>query len=121
MDWMEKVNQAIGYVENHLTEEIDLEEISRITLCPAALFQSFFVLTAGITLTEYIRRRLSCAARDLMKAPKKIIDLASQYGYESPDAFCVAFKRQYGVTPSQARKSGGELPAYSRIFITRCV
>lgn len=100
MDWMEKVNQAIGYVENHLTEEIDPEEISRITLCPAALFQRFFVLAAGITLTEYIRRRrLSCAARDLVKTPKKIIDLAYQYGYESPDAFCVAFKRQYGVTP----------------------
>lgn len=119
MDWMEKVNQAIGYVENHLTEEIDPEEISRITLCPAALFQRFFVLAAGITLTEYIRRRrLSCAARDLVKTSKKVIDLAYQYGYESPDAFCVAFKRQYGVTPSQARKSGRELPPYHRLFFT---
>lgn len=71
MDWMEKVNQAIGYVENHLTEEIDLEEISRITLCPAALFQRFFVLTAGITLTEYIRRRLSCAAPGSGESPEK--------------------------------------------------
>lgn len=121
MDWIERLNQAVGYIDKNLDGEIDYNEISRITLSPIALFQRFFVLSTGITLAEYIRRRkLSCALDDLRNtnAVFKVIDIALKYGYESSDAFCVAFKRLYGITPSQARKTGQTLKHYDRIFFT---
>ena len=119
MDWIERLNQAIGYIEKNLDGDISYEEISRITTSPIGLFQRFFVLTAGITLAEYIRRRkLSRALSDLQKDNAKVIDVAVKYGWESSDAFYVAFKRLYGMAPSQARTTDKQLRQYNRIYFT---
>ena len=119
MDWVEGLNQAVAYIDKNLDGEIDYGEISRLTFTPISLFQRFFAITAGITLTEYIRRRkLTKALNDLQKTDAKVIDIAFKYGYESSDAFCVAFKRLYGITPSQARTTDKILKQYDRIFFT---
>ena len=123
MDWISRLNQAIGYMERNLDGEIDYEEVARIAVCPIGLFQRFFVLTAGYTLTEYIRRRrLSRALEELCASDQKIVDIALKYGYETSDAFGVAFKRLYGVTPTKARQSGGDgLRHYDRIYFTLAI
>lgn len=119
MDWVERLNRAIAYIDKNLDGDISYEEISRITASPIALFQRFFVLMTGITLAEYIRRRrLTCALTDLQATGEKVIDIAVKYGYDSADAFCVAFKRLYGVTPSRARKTGRALQRYDRVLFT---
>ena len=46
---------------------------------------------------------------------EKIIDIAFRFGYGSSDAFSVAFKRLYGVTPTDARLSDVILKPYPRI------
>lgn len=118
MDWISRLNQAIDYIENNLDSDMDLSELSRITACPIGLFQRFFVLTVGYTLTEYIRRRrLACALHELCATDKKVIDIALKYGYETSDAFGVAFKRLYNVSPTQARQIGEYgLRYYGRIY-----
>jgi len=120
MDWISRLNQAIGYIERNLEGDIDYDEVAHITLCPIGLFQRLFVLAAGYTLTEYIRRRkLSHALEDLRETDQKVVDIALNYGYETSDAFGVAFKRLYGVTPTQARQSSSdELRHYDRIYFT---
>ena len=119
MNWVEQLNRAIAYIDENLDGDISYEEISRITASPIAMFQRFFVLMTGITLAEYIRRRrLTRALHDLQSTGEKVIDIAVKYGYESADAFCVAFKRLYGLTPSQARKTGRQLPHYDRLLFT---
>ena len=106
INWVERLNYALAYIDNNLCDEIDFNEISRIAACPAETLQRFFVLNTGITLTEYIRRRkLHEAFIELQNTNEKVIDIAIKYGYESPDAFSVAFKRIYGVSPSMARNS----------------
>ena len=104
VNWVERLNYALAYIDNNLCDEIDFNEISRITVCPVETLQRFFVLNTGITLTEYIRRRkLHEAFIELKNTDNKIIDIAVKYGYDSPDAFSVAFKRIYGVAPAIAR------------------
>lgn len=116
MEWVNRMNQAIDYVENNLNQEIDYEEISRIMGCPFSVFQRSFTQITGISLSEYVRnRKLTCAAYDLQNTDYKIIDLAMKYGYESSDAFSVAFKRMHGVMPAVARKSGAKLAFYCRL------
>ena len=119
MDWIEKLNQAIYYIDKNLDNKIDYDEISRIIASPIALFQRFFAISTGITLAEYIRRRkLTNALNDLRRTDEKVIDIAIKYGYESSDAFCVAFKRLFSITPSQAKKTSKDLKKYDRIFFT---
>lgn len=118
MDWIERLNQAVWYIEQNLDGNIDYNEISRITVSPIALFQRFFVLSTGITLAEYIRRRkLTRALIDLQNTDLKVLDIAVKYGYESSDTFCIAFKRLYGITPSQA-KTAENLKRYDRVYFT---
>ena len=116
MDWVDRINTAINYVENNLSHEIDEKEISKITACSFTLFQGSFTQITGISLSEYIRRRkLTCAAYDIQNTDEKMIDIALKYGYQSADAFSVAFKRLHGVNPMDAKKLGVKLTFYCRL------
>ena len=119
MEWVERMNQIVDYIEDHLCEELDYEAVGRIAACPMGLVQRFFVLMTDIPLSEYVRRRrLTCAAYELGSTDQKIIDIAIKYGYDSADAFCVAFKRLHGVTPTMARQPETKLKSYFRLSFT---
>lgn len=86
------MKNAIDYIENNLTNEIEYERIAQIALCSQYHFQRMFSFLIGVALSEYIRRRrLTLAAFDLQNSSEKIIDIALKYGYNSPDSFSRAF------------------------------
>ena len=119
MEWINKVNQAISYVEKNLCGKIQYNEIERIILSPIDVLQKFFMLNAGITLTEYIRRRkLNEAVKTLRNSNEKIIDIAIKLGYGSSDSFSLAFKKLYGISPSEARISYATLKPFPRIMFS---
>lgn len=116
MEWIERLNSAINYIEESLTEEIDYDELSKITLCSSYHFQRMFAYMADVSLSEYIRRRkMSRAAADLQDEKSKVIDIALKYGYDSPTAFNRAFQRIHGIAPSEVRENGHSLKAYPPI------
>lgn len=116
MDWLDRMNGAVSFIEEHLTEELDIEEVARKACCSVYQFQRMFSFITEVPLSEYIRRRrLTLAAFELQGSEIKIIDLALKYGYESPISFTRAFQNQHGVTPSLARGKSVQLTAYSRI------
>lgn len=93
MEWIERLNSAINYIEEHLTDEIDYERLGEIACCSAYHFQRMFTYMAGMPLSEYIRRRkMSLAAVDLQSTDVKVLDVALKYGYSSPTAFNRAFQ-----------------------------
>jgi len=117
MDWQMKMNQALNYIEVNLSSEIKLEVAAQIAGCSAWEFQRMFSFVTHTSLGEYIRaRRLSCAAVELQTSDRKIIDIALDYGYDSPAAFSRAFSRQFGVSPSSARGNGVKLEPYPKII-----
>ncbi len=113
MDTMKHLNLAMRYIEENLTEEIDFKELSRIACCSEYHFKRVFSFLAGMSLGDYIRRRkIDCATILLRDENKKVIDVAMQLGYESPDAFTKSFQNIHNVTPSQARKGNTNLKAF---------
>jgi len=107
MEWIDRLNSAIRYMEEHLTDEIDYEQLGRIACCSSWHFQRMFSYMAGIPLSEYIRRRkMSLAAVDLLSSDARIIDIAEKYGYRSPTAFNRAFQSIHGTAPSSVRQEG---------------
>ena len=116
MNWYERMNNAIAYIEEHLCDSIDWEEIAKITGQSPGNFQRAFSIVTNISVFEYIRRRrLTLAAFALQNGDTKVLDIALQYGYESPEAFARAFRELHGMTPSQARQQGLPLKAFPRI------
>ncbi|SEN22045.1 AraC family transcriptional regulator [Lihuaxuella thermophila] len=116
MDLLKRMNAALNYIEENLTNDIDFKEVARLAFCSEYHFKRMFSFLAGVTLSEYIRRRrLTLAAFELINSDKKVIDIAIKYGYSSPDSFTRAFQSLHGVTPSEARMNGQLLKAYPRM------
>jgi AraC family transcriptional regulator len=117
MEWLERMNRAIDYIEANLTEEIQLRETAHMACCSSYQFQRMFSFITDVTLSEYIRRRrLTLAALDLQRDDlAKVIDVALKYGYESPISFARAFHALHGITPTMARHEGIALKAYPRL------
>jgi len=113
MDSLKKMNEALHYVEDNLTSEIDFKEVARLALCSDYHFQRMFSFLSGVTLSEYIRRRrLTLAAFELINNNIKVIDVAVKYGYSSRDSFTRAFQSLHGVTPTEARNNSQCLKSY---------
>jgi AraC family transcriptional regulator len=111
MEWIDRLNQAVDYLEGHL-EAPDLGEAARIACCSPYHFQRMFTLLAGAPLSEYVRRRkMSRAAADLQHG-ERIVDVALKYGYSSPTAFNRAFQVVHGLPPSAAKTPGAVLKSH---------
>ncbi|NMO94287.1 AraC family transcriptional regulator [Paenibacillus lemnae] len=116
MDWLDRMNHAMDYIETHLTEAVDYDQAALLACCSTYHFQRMFSFITNVPLSEYIRRRrLTLAAFELQQSSTKIIDIAAKYGYESPEAFSRAFKKMQGVMPISARDKGVSLKAYPRL------
>lgn len=113
MEWLNRLTEAIAYLEDHLEDDIDLARMAQIACCSPFHFQRMFSYLAEVPLGEYIRRRkMTRAAEDLQHEGERIIDIALKYGYDSPTAFNRAFQSVHGIAPSEARKPGTVLKAY---------
>lgn len=106
MDYRKALEQAVVYIEGHLGEAIRVEQVA------AAAGYSYYHLTRqfaavlGESVGSYIKkRRLASAAKGLLYTDEKIIELALQNGFESPEAFSRAFKAAYRVSPQTYRKN----------------
>ena len=116
MNWYERMNNAINYIEENLTGQVNFDVISKITCQSAVNFQRTFSIVTDITVNEYIRRRrMTLAAFEMQNSKIKVIDVAMKYGYESPEAFTRAFKEIHGISPMAARKEGIQLKSYPRL------
>ena len=118
MDWLTGIQKAIRYIEDHITEDLDYNEIAKEAACSQFYFQRIFGILCGISLSEYIRnRRLTLAGNELVTTDQRIIDIALKYGYESPESFTRAFSKFHGISPSLARKDGSKLKSFSPLSV----
>lgn len=68
---------AIEYIEDNLTSDIDFNIVARKAKCSSYHFQRMFSSLIGIPLSEYIRRRrLTLAAFEIQNSDGKITDIA---------------------------------------------
>jgi len=116
MDWIERLNKVTEYIEDNLTDDIQMESLARIAYCSVYEFSRVFSFAAGMSVSEYIRRRrLSQAVFDIQNGSESIVDISLKYRYESQATFTRAFKELHGQTPAMARKNGVTLKTYPKI------
>ena len=116
MDWPDRMDCAMDYIEENLAGNIDFAQAAKMACCSTYHFQRMFSFITGTPLSEYIRRRkLTTAAYELQNTNAKVIDIAFRFGYESSEAFSRAFHKLHGVLPTYARKKGVILKVYPRL------
>lgn len=115
---IENVTAAIHYIENHLTEKIDLEMVANALHYSKFHLHHIFTDTVGLTIHEYIQRRqLTEAAKRLVFSNQPILEISLTAGYDSQQSFTTVFKAMYKKTPSQYRKDRSFYPLQLRYIL----
>jgi len=119
MEFLEKMNAAMGYIEDHLAREIDYRELAALVGCSEYHLSRMFPFLTGQSLSLYIRRRrLTQAALELGDPHRELLEVAVKYGYSSVDAFSRAFREVHGTTPSQARDHRVPVKSFAKLAFT---
>lgn len=118
MELIQTIQSAIDYMEAHIAEPVTYADVAKSLYLSGFHFHRMFSMVTGMTPAEYMRRRrLSLAGEALSAAGGKVLDVALQYGYDSPESFTKAFTRFHGITPSAARRSGAVLRQFNRLSV----
>lgn len=110
-EWSEAVQRMIYWIEEHLTENLSLVELSeQVGYSPYYCSRQFHRIV-GMTVKSYIAgRRLAKAAVEVRDSNERILDIAIKYGYSSQEAFTRAFVNAYDCTPAAYRKNPTPIP-----------
>lgn len=105
MEWLSCIKTVLQTVEDDLQGELDLNTLAqKVYLSPFYLQKGFQIMT-GYSIGEYVRgRRLYEAAQRLLSTDDRIIDIAQDFGYDTPESFTRAFARFHGASPGAVRK-----------------
>ena len=99
---LEAVNRMQDYINQHLYEEINLTELSKISLFSPWYSHRLFTQIVGYTIADYIRKlRLTKSVLKLRDDSDKITTIAFEIGFKSVDGYQRAFFREFGYTPKE--------------------
>lgn len=119
MDYFERINRAIKFIEKNLKEKIRLDDIANEACFSKFHFHRIFRAMAGETAGDYIRRRrLTNASLDLIYTKESILSIAIDYKFESQASFTRAFKDMYGITPRKYRANNINCSVYGKNELT---
>jgi len=107
MNYLDRVQRGVDFIEARLDEPIELAEIAEVAGLSQWHFQRIFRGLTSETLKTYVRsRRMAVALERLVTTDLRVLDIAVAAGFESQEAFARAFKKAFGMTPSEYRQIG---------------
>lgn len=100
----DNISAAVKYIEAHPMEPVSIEKLAGLTGYSVDHFAHYFRKSTGLSVAAFVRRqRLALAARELLGdvTPSQI---ASKYGFETHSGFSKAFKKLYGISPTEYKE-----------------
>ena len=98
----------LKYVETNYMRKITIAEVAASVEFSESHFMRYFKEVMGTSFIDYLREyRLTMAARLLIASDADILNIAEEVGFDNLSYFNRAFKKHYGMTPSQYRKLTG--------------
>eukprot|EP01030_Chromulinospumella_sphaerica_P013197 gene13197-12976_t len=104
--YTQRFNAVLAYIDANLEGDLSVKTLSGVANFSAFHFHRQFTAFVGVPVSRYVQlMRLRRAAHRLAAvADHSVLDAALDAGFESPEAFCRAFKRAIGMTPSAFSK-----------------
>ncbi len=114
------LSKVLDYIEQHLCEKLELEDLGDVANYSPWHFHRLFTAYVGYGVGDYVRRRrMSEASRELVFTSIPIKEIAQRYGFDSQEAFTRAIKSFCGATPGAVRSMKGPLIRFSPINLTQ--
>ena len=116
-EYVNRINKAINYIDHHLDQELSLDIIAAIACYSPFHFHRIFKAIIKEPLNVYItRKKIEKTASILMRKKEVTITaLSSTYGFNSNSSFTRAFKKFYGISPTQFRNSSDKFSKIGRV------
>jgi len=103
--YINRINAVIDYIDTHLEEKLNLDELSRVAQFSKYHFHRIFSAFMGESLYAFITRlRVERAAALLPGRRDSITDITFSLGFDDSATFARAFKKQFGVSASRWRQ-----------------
>jgi len=116
--YVDLISSAVNFIEENIQKPLTLEDLSQEFNFSAFHFNRIFRTVSGISLKQYILgRKLTLALSKLEKKSDPIINIAYDFGFNSPEVFSRAFKKQFGVSPNLYRVGGCKVEPISKVKI----
>lgn len=105
-EYVRTVNRLLHFIDENLGNELSLESLSKVGFYSPFHLHRLFKTITNEALNAYItRKRIEKAASLLIhRKEMSITELAMLYGFSSNSSFTRAFKKYYGVSPSDFRR-----------------
>ena len=104
-DYCERLTAVQQYICAHIDEPLNREVLAVIAGFSVSHFHRIFTTRLGENIAGYVRRmRLERAGRKLRMGAVDITEVALAAGYQTHAAFGKAFKRRFGLSPSEFRR-----------------
>ncbi len=101
----QRLIRAINRIHRDYAQPIGLDDLAHEAALSRSAFAQRFKDTAGIAPIEYLAKWRMITASEILKTTDlPISHVCEKVGYESDISFARAFKREFGVTPSQHRR-----------------
>lgn len=103
---------ALRYLHEHYSEPITMEQLASLLGCSIGYMHRLFKAEIGKSPNEYlIGIRMEQARHYVLTTGLTLREIAQAVGYADVYYFSRLFKKQFGVSPGQARKLGEEREA----------
>ena len=92
----------LEFLNANYMEELSMEQIASFTGRSLATFKRDFKKISNLTPQKWlIKKRLEMAYIKLKEENKKVLDVYVEVGFKNPSHFSTAFKKQYGIPPTE--------------------
>jgi AraC family transcriptional regulator len=99
------IAQSINYIETNLKNKMTVVDVADAIGYSLYHFSRLFHGVTGHSPKDYIlRRRLTEAAYEILASKQKITTIAMNYQFNDSETFCRAFKRTFGINPTELRR-----------------
>ncbi|RED75202.1 AraC family transcriptional regulator [Cohnella phaseoli] len=114
----EEIQRVVDEIEERLGEELRFSGLARLSNFSEFHFHRVFHTFVGLPVMEYVRvRRLARAACRIAYSQDRLLDIALDCGFGTPETFSRAFRKLYGMTPGDYRKKGLRPPEYAKVNV----
>ena len=106
-EYLKRLNNVISYIEKNLDKDLNLNDLSQKAFFSSFHFHRIFSAIVGETLNSLIiRKRIERIASIIaVGTDENLIDLAYKYGFDNASSFSRAFKKFYGISPTEFKKN----------------